>query len=77
MAGTSVADAKRALRCLAALHAGYWEDYAPALSEKDAKLAQKLGQLQHFLAVLFPPEARANWHLLGQPNISPVGTGLP
>ena len=42
-------------------------------SEKDAKLAQKLGQLQHFIAV-FPWELYshgntwANLHILGQPN---------
>ena len=39
-------------------------------SEKDARLAQKLGQLQPFLAAL-PQEwnVRANSHLLSQPNI--------
>ena len=36
-------------------------------SEKDAKLAQKLGQLQPFVAV-FLQECMANLHLLGQPN---------
>ena len=36
-------------------------------SEKDAKLAQNLGQLQRFIAVL-PQECMANLHLLGQPN---------
>jgi hypothetical protein len=36
-------------------------------SKKDAKLAQKLGQLQPFIAV-FPQECMANLHLLGQPN---------
>ena len=36
-------------------------------SEKDAKLAQKLGQLQPFIAVSHR-NAWANWHLLGQPN---------
>jgi hypothetical protein len=36
-------------------------------SEKDAKLAQKLGQLQPFIAVL-PRNAWPNLHLLGQPN---------
>ena len=36
-------------------------------SEKDAELAQKLGQLQPFLAV-FSQECMANLHLLGQPN---------
>jgi hypothetical protein len=36
-------------------------------SEKDAKLAQKLGQLQPFPA-LFPRECMANLHILGQPN---------
>jgi hypothetical protein len=34
---------------------------------KDAKVARKLGQLQSFLAV-FPRNACANLHLLGQPN---------
>ena len=36
-------------------------------SEKDAKLAQKLGQLQPFIAVL-PQECMANLHLLRHPN---------
>ena len=36
-------------------------------SEKDAKLAQKLGQLQPFIAV-FPQECMRHLHLLGQPN---------
>ena len=36
-------------------------------SEKDVKLAQKLGQLQPFIAV-FPQECMANLRLLGQPN---------
>jgi hypothetical protein len=36
-------------------------------SEKDAKLAQKLGQLQRFIAVS-PQECTANLYLLGQPN---------
>ena len=36
-------------------------------SEKDAKLAQKLGQLQPFL-VYYHRNARAHLHLLGQPN---------
>jgi hypothetical protein len=36
-------------------------------SEQDAKLAQKLGQLQPFIAV-FPQECWANLQLLGQPN---------
>jgi hypothetical protein len=39
----------------------------PQLSEKDTKLAQKLGQLQPFIAV-FPQESWANLHCLGQPN---------
>ena len=39
----------------------------PPRSEKDAKLAQQLGQLQPFTAV-FPQEAWANWHILGQAN---------
>jgi hypothetical protein len=38
-----------------------------ALSEKEAKLAQKLGQLQHFIAI-FPSNAWADCHLLGQPD---------
>ena len=38
-----------------------------ATSEKVAKLAQKLGQLQPFIAV-FPQKCMANLHLLGQPN---------
>ena len=37
-------------------------------SEKDAKSAQKLGQLQPFIAVFL--QAWANMHLLGQPNTS-------
>jgi hypothetical protein len=36
-------------------------------SEKDAKLAQKLGQRQPFLA-LSHRDARANSHLLGRPD---------
>ena len=36
-------------------------------SEQDAKLAQKLGQLQTFLAVS-PQERRVNLHLLGLPT---------
>ena len=36
-------------------------------SEKDTKFAQKLGQLQPFLAA-FPQECRANLHRLGQPD---------
>jgi hypothetical protein len=36
-------------------------------SEKNAKLAQKLGQLQPFIADSHR-NARANWHLLGQPD---------
>ena len=36
-------------------------------SEKDVKLAQKLGQLQPCIAV-FPQECTADLHLLGQPN---------
>ena len=42
------------------------------LSEKDIKLAQKLGQPQPFVAVfpVFPQECMGQhyWHLLGQPN---------
>jgi hypothetical protein len=41
------------------------------LCEIDAKLAQKLGQLQPFLAfssLFFPQECVANLHLVGQPN---------
>ena len=37
-------------------------------SQKDAKLAQKLGQLQPFFYPYSHRNARANWHLLGQPN---------
>ena len=49
-------------------------------SEKDAKLAQKLGQLQPSLAVPHS-KAWANSHLLGQPNtflairLNPTGSG--
>jgi hypothetical protein len=32
LSGSSLADAKRALTLLATLHAGYWEDYTPALA---------------------------------------------
>jgi hypothetical protein len=40
-------------------------------SEKAAKLTQKLGQLQPFIAVMLYPHrnAWANLHILGQPNI--------
>jgi hypothetical protein len=34
---------------------------------RDAVSAQKLGQLQPFVAV-FPRTAWAGWHILGQPN---------
>jgi hypothetical protein len=47
-----------------------WQDRAWLASEKDAKLAQKLGQLQPFIAV-FPQRYRTAWtnlHILGQPN---------
>ena len=42
-------------------------------SKRDAKLAQKLGRLQPFIAVL-PQECMANLHLLGQPDtlLAPV-----
>ena len=40
---------------------------AAATSENDAKLAQKLRQIQPFIAV-FSPECMANLHILGQPN---------
>jgi hypothetical protein len=57
-----------------------------AASEKDTKLAQKLGQLKPFLAAfpeecmgqlqpfiaVFSPECMANLHLLGQPNTFPA-----
>jgi hypothetical protein len=39
----------------------------PLLSEKDVKLAQKLGQLQSFTADSHR-NAWANLHILGQPN---------
>jgi hypothetical protein len=47
-------------------------------SEKDAKLAQKLGQLQPFRAVL-PHESWANLYILGQPNtlLARGGGGRP
>ena len=41
-----------------------------ASRDKDATLAQKLGQLQPFLAECFHRNAWANLHLLGQPNTS-------
>ena len=42
--------------------------YGRTQDEKDAKLAQKLGQLQPFIAA-FPQECIwGNLHLLGQPN---------
>jgi hypothetical protein len=46
-------------------------------SEKDAKLAQKLGQLQPFLAVFrySHRNARTNLHILGQPNTVLVSAG--
>jgi hypothetical protein len=37
-------------------------------SANDAKLAQKLGQLQPFIAVFSCRNTWANLHLLGQPN---------
>ena len=45
--------------------------------EKDAKLAQKMGQLQPFITV-FSRENMANLHLLGQPDTSLAkGCGEP
>ena len=44
-------------------------DRGGAQGDKDAKLAQKLGQLQPFIAVLIIiVNARANLHILGQPE---------
>jgi hypothetical protein len=42
------------------------EHYPEPASEKDVKLAQKLGQLQLFLVVLPQTNAWAILHLLGQ-----------
>jgi hypothetical protein len=41
--------------------------HGDAAGEKAAASAQKLGQLQPFVAV-FPQECMANLHILGQPN---------
>ena len=51
------------------------------VSEKDAKLARKLGQLQPFL-VVFPQECKGQLGSFGQPNIflaavPGVGAGAP
>ena len=64
---------KRTLNCEAAilallLFSDDWLLHGACLnSEKDAKLAQELGQLQPCIAV-FPRNMWANLHLLGQPN---------
>ena len=48
-------------------YTGRGENDCSVCSEKDAKLAQKLGQLQPFIAV-YPQESMGQLDLLGQPN---------